>query len=141
MFSGTAAPFCHCWVAAGADSGFLVLDTHLVAQEPWWCLWFQAGPGAALGWPKPLCAVALEGQEGAGSSLGLVTSLCYLRQEHFDLKMSRGGHYSELKHKGVSNSLEASLRSHHLHLRSSQGRNQTQQVYEDEKKERELNLG
>lgn len=96
------------------------------------------GPGAALGWPKPLCPVDLEGQEGAGNSLGTGSSWYYLRQEHFDVKMSQRGDYSELKQKGISNPLEASCRRHHLHLKSSHGRNQTQQVYEDERK---LNLG
>lgn len=69
-----SAPFCGSWVTAGAGSGLLVLDTQLVAQEvfviPGCALVLAPRPGAALGRPKPLCPVALQGQEGAVNSLG-----------------------------------------------------------------------
>lgn len=68
MFSATAAHFCGSWVTAGADSGLLVLDTQLIAQEvfmiPGCALVLLHRPG------QPLCPVAPQGQEGAVNSLG-----------------------------------------------------------------------
>lgn len=68
VFSATAAPFCGSWVTAGVDSGFLVLDTQLIAQDvfmiPGCALVLLHRPG------QPLCPVALQGQEGAENSLG-----------------------------------------------------------------------
>lgn len=63
----------------------------MVVVIPGHALVLLHGPGAALGWPKPLCPVDLEGQEDAGNSLGTGSSWYYLRQEHFDLKMSQRG--------------------------------------------------